>query len=306
MPPPEPYLQITVVLPVCLHLDDRNFTCEWEGMTVELRTQHIASEQETWAGRARNMEVRSDEFSHFRFTSVTMMVPIPPTHGEMDDAQVLEKYDRVFFGVLNQFMASCREALNRRGLKSFHDYNQFVRPVISTIVGPANPEQRQMAMFPFGGTALVTFLPIRHEDEHRRIQELMTQGIPLHLAFLSDAKGYLYHHDAIHALLSAVIALEVKVSETIRQVARVKNVDEDSIKQFIRDVGLTGNIKTTLKLLAPEGTELPGEDVFGVCKGAITVRNAIMHEGRRTVDLGQVGQWIPHIEEMIRFCEHLD
>ncbi len=251
MPPPEPYIRITVVLPVCLHLDDRIFTCEWEGMTVELRTQNIASEQETWVGTAKNMEVKSDAFSHFRFTGVTMMIPIQPTHGEVDDVQVFENYQRIIFGVRNQFIASCREAFNRHGLKSYHDYNQFVRPVISTIVGPTNPEQKFIAMFTFGGAALVTFLPNRNEDEHRQIQELLTQGIPLHLAFLSDAKGYLYHHDAIHALLSFVVALEVKVSETIRRVAQARNVDEDSVKTFIRDVGVTGNIKTTLKLLTP-------------------------------------------------------
>lgn len=85
-------------------------------------------------------------------------------------------------------------------------------------------------------------------------------------------------------------------------VASGKGIDAGSVSNFIHDVGLTGNIKTTLRLIAKEGTELPADSVFASCKGAITVRNAIMHEGRRTVGVSEVGGWIPDIERMIEFC----
>jgi hypothetical protein len=300
---PEPFFQISVVLPICLHLDSREFKFRWNDQMIEIVCQNIVSRDNTWKGKAENMEVRSDEFSHFRFTNVTAR--IPHTTGFAHGPDLLESHKNDFFQILNYFIACCRVALNRHGLRHYYDYSQFIRPLTATVVGTTNPDRIHYSSISFG-EGLTGFSPVRFDEDHRRIQNLLDNGVELSQAFLSDAKGYIYHHDSIHALLSAVIALEVEVSETIRQIGVKKGVDSESIKNFIHDVGLTGQIKATLKLLAPEQTVLPGDEIFGSCKGAITIRNAIMHEGRRDVDIQQVEQLLPHIEEMIQFCGTLN
>ncbi len=296
---PEPFVQISAALPICLHLDTREFRFRWSDQLIEIVCQNIVNTDKTWKGKAENMEVRSDEFSHFRFTNLTAR--IPHTKSSAPGPELLESYKNEFFEILNLFVACCRVALDRHGLRNYYDYSQFISPVTATVVGTVNPDRIHYSSISFGD-GLTGFLPVRADEDHRRIQNLLDNGIELSKAFLSDAKGYIYHHDSIHALLSAVIALEVKVSDTIRQIGVKKGVDLDSIKKFIHDVGLTGQIKTNLKLLAPEQTILPSDDVFGSCKAAITIRNAILHEGRRVVDIHQVEQLLPHIEEMIQFC----
>jgi len=299
----EPYAQISGVLPICLHLDERIFTIQIGEKTVEITTHNVSSEEPTWVGTAKNMEVDLDDFSHFRFTGIT--TKIPHDKPNVGPHEVLDAYRDVFFEALNLFVACCRVALERSGLKSYYDYGQFVRPVIATIAGPSNPKQSTVAAFNFGGGPLTSFRPNRSEDEHQRLQSLLTQGIPLTTAFMMDARNYLYYRDSIHALLSAVIALEVAVSGAIRKLALKKGIGADDVKAFIHDVGLSGNIKTTLRLLAPDETQLPADKIFGGCKGAIRVRNAIMHEGRRLVDVSEVKGWVGEIEAMITFCESL-
>ncbi len=296
----ESYAQIGVVLPVCLHLDGRTFVVQVEDKRVELTTHNIASEEPTWVDTATNMEVRSDEFSHFRFTVVTAKIPQDVDCAVKD---VLKKHETIFFEALNGFVASCRIALGRFGLRSYHDYGQFVRPVQATIVGPANPEGEMMAAFTFGGGPLVGFRPTRSGEDHEAIQRILDTGIPIPAAFLADAKGYLHRYDPVHSLLSAVIALDVSVSNAIRRLATTKGIPAGDISRFIIDVGLSGNIKTTLRLVTEAA--LPEDTVFASCKGAITTRNAVMHEGRRSVVAAQVATWLPDIEKMIAFCESL-
>src|SRR6266404_7815755 len=122
--------------------------------------------------------------------------------------------------------------------------------------------------------------------------------------FLSDAKREVYYNNYIHALLNAVVALEIKVSEIIRTISAKRKIEKESVDQFIKDVGITGNIKTTLKLLTPETIKLPSDDVFEHCKGAITIRNKIMHVGRIDVP-NTINDFINNIEVMIKFCDQL-
>lgn len=299
------YVLITVVLPVCLHLDSRTFYLPYRnGTHIEILTENFFSEKETYLGSGRNVEVESDEFSHFRFTRIRMRIP----HFEkdpIDPATILERYKNTFFQALNTFIDSVRIVLKRYGLRNFYDYGEFFEPVIATSSEKLNPSGLHIASISFGKGPLTMAKPLRSEEEHSEIQELINRGISLPEAFLSDAKRELYYNNDIHALLNAVIALEIRLSDTVRNIATKKGVDEDSIEKFLVDVGLAGNIKTTLKLLVPNSCVLPSEGAFQKCKAAITIRNAIMHKGRREISHREVNDLMGSIESMIRFCETL-
>lgn len=299
------YVIITVVVPVCLHLDNRTFYLPYRnGARIEIQTENFFSEKETYLGSGKNVEVESDEFSHFRFTRIRMKIP----HIEkdpIDPAAILERYKNTFFRALNIFIDSVRIVLKRCGLRNFHDYGEFFEPVIATPSEKLNPSRSHIARVSFGKGPLTKAKPLRSEKEHLKIQEMINRGIALPEVFLSDAKRELYYNNDMHALLNAVIALEIRLSDTIRNIATKKGVDGDSIEKFLVDVGLKGNIKTTLKLLVADSSVLPSEEIFQNCNAAITLRNAIMHKVRRGISHREVSDLINSIESMIRFCEAL-
>ncbi|MBI3609004.1 MAG: hypothetical protein HY207_13675 [Nitrospirae bacterium] len=147
--------------------------------------------------------------------------------------------------------------------------------------------------------------PVRGVAEHEHLQQLLNDSITLPVRFMLDAERELYYNNHLFALLNAVIALEIVVSDTIRIIANCKGVSPSEINKFIQDVGLTGNIKATLRLLAPQEVVLPDDSIFAQCKSAITLRNNIMHQGQREVPENSVPGYLQNIETMFGFCEHL-
>jgi hypothetical protein len=292
------YILIKVTLPICLHLDNRPFYISFkEGRKIEIRTENIFYEKETYIGSGKNIEVLSDEFSHFRFTRVYIKIPLIDD-GPIDNNKLLETYSDTFFKAINTFIDSVRIALKRYGLKNYHDFNGFLEPIDITI------DRTGLSMFHIGHHITMA-IPLRSDKLHIRIQEVMNNVVSLYEAFLSDAKRDYYYHNYTHSIINAVISLEIILSEFIRKSAIKKGIDGSAINNYINSVGLTGNLKTTLKILVPEEVPLPNEDIFHNCKSAITIRNAIVHKGRRDVLKSDANGIINDIETMIIFIRTL-
>ncbi len=295
---PPNYIEITVTLPICLHLDGRTFIMPFKQNTsAEIRTNNVFNNQSTHLGYATNCEVISDSFSHFRFTEITVKFPVfeqPP----IPENQIQDKYANTFFIILNNFLNCVRIALKRYALKEYHSYTEFLGPVNVKSYYTSGAIGMGISIN-FGG--LSAALPIRSEQEHKVTQQLLTNGYPLDEIFLADSKRELHYSNYIHSILNAVIALEIKISELISTIATKKEINKEAIENFIKDVGLTGNIKTTLKLLL-EPNQLPDDEILGKCKTAITLRNAIMHKGRRDLPIDDISGLVNAIESMIFKC----
>jgi hypothetical protein len=234
---PNLHTTITVVLPVCLHLDVRPFYVPYKGATqIEIRTENIPSRAVTPLGTGENVEVDSDEFSHFRFTRVTMAVPYfegePLEHGALREA-----LKDTILGALNTFIDAARVELGRHGLKNYRDWDDFVGPVITKPPDELNPSKTLTAFMPFGRGLCAPAKPLRSEEEHVRLQKRIEQGIRLEERFLSDARRELYYGNYISALLMAVISLEIAVSDAIRKMASQKGVKLSPLAgQFSRSI----------------------------------------------------------------------
>jgi hypothetical protein len=100
------------------------------------------------------------------------------------------------------------------------------------------------------------------------------------------------------ALVEAVIALEAEVGRFILGRAAKAGVTEDEARGFIKDVGLTGNLKVTLRLVWA-GAEGLDTGLLAKCKSAITLRNKIMHEAAANVEVGRAAESIEAVREMI-------
>ena len=104
------------------------------------------------------------------------------------------------------------------------------------------------------------------------------------------------------ATLEAVMALEVSLSEFIRRQGNAKGIQQDRIERFIVEVGLTANLEVVLRMLVPS-SNLPDSMVLADCKGAITVRNDILHRGLEDVPAGETEKRIESVVAMMAYLK---
>lgn len=296
---PTKHIEFTVTLPICLHLDEREFLIDYKkDSKIKIENRIIFNKEETFLGMAINMEVLSDSFSHFRFTELLITIPNFDEH-PIEESEITIKFEKPFFMAVNKFIDAARLALKRYGIKNYYSYSDFYGAV------RVKTSESLLIIDTMPGEGLSTLHPFRTTEEHIQVQELLSNGSQLFEVFLAESKKELYHFNILHAHLNAVIALEIKVSETIRIIGKAKGIEDSAINEFIKGVGLTGNIKTTLRLITRENTVYPVDEIFENCKAAITIRNKIMHAGKRDLSLSEVEKSLKSIEIMIDFCKQV-
>lgn len=299
--PQNNFVKITVTLPVCLHLDGREFRIPYRnGKAITVNNENIFSTRPTHLGKGNGVEVDSDTFSYFRFSRVSITIPTCKEE-TTDPSQILTHYQETFFKSLNRFIDAARATLQRKGLRHYFDYSDFV----DTVRAESSKNSLSAGIsFPDGGVIIAK--PVRSPAEHEQFQQILDTDISLSGRFILDAERELYYKNYPFALLNSVIALEIVVSDTIRGIANHKGISEKEINEFIQGVGLTGNIKSTLRLLAISNTILPNDINFSQCKSAITLRNRIMHRGQRDVPEGEIPSYLESIKMVISYCKQLE
>lgn len=123
--------------------------------------------------------------------------------------------------------------------------------------------------------------------------------LPFWEELFMNAEQYIYQVNFRHSILESVIAIELIVSNFIKKKCKEKNVPEYDAKEYIKNVGLTGNIKTTLKLLINDS--LPDDEIFEKCRAGITIRNAIVHDGRKDVNKNEAEDTLNANKQLINF-----
>jgi tetratricopeptide (TPR) repeat protein len=124
------------------------------------------------------------------------------------------------------------------------------------------------------------------------------QELSLPDIYLLNAKDALFKEDARRATLEGVIALELVLSEFLLKRGIEKGIGGAELKNVLIDIGLTGNLKVSLKLVLKDG-EIIHDDLISKCKSAITIRNKIVHEGLREISFDETEERILTIEEFI-------
>lgn len=293
---------VTATLPVCLHLDDRPFAFpDSSGTDVLISCSNVESETPTWIGKAQGMEARSDSFSHFRFTQLKVALSVHLGATE-NPALTMDAIRVPFLNAVNQFIDAARVALRRPGLKNYRGYEDFHGPINVLLAEEASGQKSGVVSLLFGG-GLGPFLPQRTDSDHKAVQALLGEPIPLHVLFLADARRDHYYENPVPAAVHAVIALELALAACTRAIGASKGLEPDAMDSLLFDVGVSGNLKTLIPLLRPEAVTSPSEEVFQACKGAITVRNAIVHKGRRDLGGFDIGRALSAVETMHGFLD---
>ena len=123
--------------------------------------------------------------------------------------------------------------------------------------------------------------------------------VPFWEELLINSEQYIYQTNFRHSILESVISLELVISEFIKKKCKEKGISASDTEEYIKNVGLTGNIKTSIKLLISD--ELPEDELFEKCKAGITIRNSIVHDGRKNVNKNEAEDTLKANKQLIQF-----
>lgn len=122
--------------------------------------------------------------------------------------------------------------------------------------------------------------------------------------FLLNSKDACLQEDFRLAIIEAVTALEIVLYKFIRIQSEKLGIPKKDLKDFIIDVGLRGNISIVLKMLT-RGLEQIDAETIRKCRGAIKIRNKVLHEGFREVSSTDTEERTIAIEKMIAYLKRL-
>lgn len=158
-----------------------------------------------------------------------------------------------------------------------------------------------------GGMAMGAGHPFQIEAEKmKELRSILTNESALDISkiLILNAKDACLQEDFRLAIMEAVTALEMVLYSFIRRRGAKIEIPEKNLERLIIDVGLTGNILVVLKMLTQGLEQIDGE-TLKKCKGAIKIRNKVLHEGFRNVSSTDTEERIIAIEKMIAYLNRL-
>ena len=123
--------------------------------------------------------------------------------------------------------------------------------------------------------------------------------IPLHKTLLSNSKRHFYYQNYQYAIFESVIALETVIYKFIEKNYLNLNISKNKVNKFLIDVGLTNAINIVIIPFISQKNKDESSKLISDCKGAITFRNKIAHEGLRDFEIEEVANHIKSIERLI-------
>jgi hypothetical protein len=142
------------------------------------------------------------------------------------------------------------------------------------------------------------FQTTKEKLEHVKEFLLYEKEMEIDKILILNAKDAALKEDFRLAILEAVTALEVVLYKFIRIKGKQLDINRKELDEYIIKVGLTGNFKVVLKMLTG-GMEIIEKETMELCKGAIKIRNNILHEGLMKVSSIDTEKRIIAIEKMI-------
>lgn len=122
--------------------------------------------------------------------------------------------------------------------------------------------------------------------------------------FIMNAKNSCLHEDFRNAIIQSVIALEIVLYEFIKFQGEKMKIPTKTLSSSIKEIGLTGNIFAILKILTVDHKQIDPE-IIQDCKGAIKIRNKILHQGLRDIHSTDTEKRIISIEHLISYLKDL-
>lgn len=256
-------------------------------------------------------DLEHDTLGRFAYTSVTVELP-----GHISDVE--SRHDEFFNSFRNPLVEKALVPLNRLIQIARNVTGRFsLRIVRYADVLKFNWSYLDGIHETSGGFGVSTGTggirlssgPIQYStpEQKQEIARIMQaeEQLELGTSFLMDAKNALLDENYALATVLGVIALEVAVSHFATTRGSLKGLNREQISDLLRDMGLKASLDVVLKLLKNDNDPALNIDVLGVCAGAITVRNNVVHRGLREVYRGETQKRIIAIDSMITYLRFL-
>jgi len=158
----------------------------------------------------------------------------------------------------------------------------------------------------FKGPIKITAGNSDYEKVHQKIINALENGEQIDICqnLLLRAKEFFINESYPFALLESVIALEITMSNFIRLKTTRIGIKEERVDEFIKGVSCKDRIDIVLKMLT-EGLPQIDENVLGKCKGAITLRNKVVHDGLGGISEKEAEDSILNIEKFIGYIKEI-
>lgn len=132
--------------------------------------------------------------------------------------------------------------------------------------------------------------------------EKTEERIRLSDQFLSSAKNRISTEEYRLAILEAIMALEIEISDYI--LSDGHDVGIQNPKAYNRKVGLLPRVKKVWEILQDKVEQL-NDFVFSGCKWAIKKRNKIVHEGLTNISCSDAQKAIWNVNEMVGYIRRI-
>ena len=264
-------------------------------------------------GKGQKVQHPFDKYGHSSISRVRIQIPWKVNQFEKGRSSLLFGIEETKFKdkeiaieILNAFIEKTRYVLNAFWLVPVR-YQDFSDYEISYLNGKTEYFTMRMLIGAGVGSVNITTNDPFHLEESKLIdlRTFLESEVEYDLSkiFLLNAKDACLEEDYRHALIEGVIALEIELYDFSRQRCKSIGISKKKLDGFIIDVGLKGNLSVVLKMLC-EGVDLPA-DLMEQSKGAITIRNDIVHRGRREVHPTEAEEKIISIFKMVEFLKEL-
>lgn len=279
--------QIRTSLPFCLYKVDGRFFKLPDGFNTKIRFNKIETTPNRRTEASQNMETVRDRWGIDAHSNVSIS-----TDKELDSYEQALSFS---IETVNNFIKLYRifdkeavhlTALIPEDLFGFHYESENAGTFVMGLSGGIRTANH-----------LLTY------ETSNALEKFISEKQPYYLwqEFLDNSERYLYQGNYRHSVLESVIALEIALSGFINFACKQKGISDNEAKGFIQKVGLTGNIKVSLKLLVTQDMALPQASVLNECEKSIQTRNGIVHKGRNDISTSDAHDALENIRIMINF-----
>jgi hypothetical protein len=262
---------------------------------------------------SNNSQMPFDKYGRSSFSKIVMTLPWIVDFQERGRSPILfsitprYRAKEIVLSFLNRFIETVRYVTGEYWveLERYQDifnYETFYLDGIRRL----SPTRIAIMENGVGGVTMGGSPPFQmDEGKIRQLTDLLINESELDASriFILNSKDACLQEDFRLAIIESVTALEIVLYKFIRQQGKKLEIPKRELNNFIIDVGLTGNISVVLKMLT-KGLEQIDDEIIEKCKGAITIRNKILHEGFRDISTDTENRIIA-IEQMLEYLNKL-
>lgn len=301
-------------IPYAIPVPDGTYRVRVGKHIAEIAVKRIQRKQVGRVEASRPFQMAFDKYGKSSFSFIEIKIPWRIDLSEkgrkpllLEDGPWRNKAKEIVLRFLNRFIGAVRYVTEEYWVESarYQDVTEY--KVFYWDGKKRYPVAFALLDSGVGGIRIGSGHPFQIKAE--KMQELKTilfnqLELDASKIFMLNSKDACLQEDFGRAIVEAVTALEMVLSRFIRRQGEKLDIPKKKLENFIADVGLTGNVTVVLKMLT-KGLEQIDKDTLGKCKGAIKIRNKILHEGFRKVTSTDTEERIIAMERMIAYLKRL-